>query len=67
MSQDPVQPTQPEAEMPAGKGGGQLLNQNLVGGLCLLGLAGGAFLAMGDLASGSLRSMGAGGMPRGTA
>jgi len=67
MSQDPSQPTQSETMRPPGKGRGRLLNQSFIGGLCLLGLAGSAFLAMGDLASGSLRAMGPGGMPRGTA
>ncbi|MDQ7777090.1 MAG: tripartite tricarboxylate transporter TctB family protein [Paracoccus aminovorans] len=67
MSQDPVQPIQPETLSPAGNGGSRLLNQNFIGGLCLLGLAGGALLAMGDLSSGTLRAMGPGGMPRGMA
>ncbi|SMO97529.1 tripartite tricarboxylate transporter TctB family protein [Paracoccus laeviglucosivorans] len=67
MSQNP----QPSAELkthdpPAGRGG-RLLNQNLIGGLCLIGLAGAAFLSMSGLASGTLRAMGPGGMPRGTA
>lgn len=67
MSQDPTQPIQSDTLRPPGSREGGLLNQNFVGGLCLLVLAGTALLALGDLANGTLRALGPGGMPRGTA
>lgn len=44
-----------------------LLNQSVVGGLALIAFAVFAFWALGDLDSGTLRSMGPGGLPRGVA
>lgn len=67
MSQDLPQPPTSELTSQRGHPKGGLLNQNFVGGLCLIGFAIAAFLALGDISSGTLRSLGAGGMPRGTA